>query len=448
MKSPEVTVTSFAGIRNTLPAERLNPHDLVEAVNVDLDTSGHPSRRAGQTMKVIGASHSLWAEGGLCLFIKDGVMKQLNPDYSTHTLATGLNDDPMAYLHVAGRTYHSNGAQTGVLDSGHVRAWGIGIDGIVAHGTITAGTLLAGSYQYAMTYIRNDGQESGTGIATRIDLPDGAGINFTWDIPDDLTIVDVALYLTQPNGETLLQAAVVDVEAGQFTYAGGHRSLPLATQWYDAPPAGQCLALYRGRIYIAAGAFLFATAAHGYEYCDLRDYLAIDGSRITMIAPLEFGMLVGTEKGVYFLSGNALTEFAIVLREGSGALPGSLLMLDGQAVTGNPQITGKVALFTLTDGIYLGMPDGSTSSLTQERFALDVSGTAAAGFRNDGTLAQYLLSIAAAEPAPVVVPVAPIPPAPSINAYAGVGTSQGSVQVDGVGAAIVEAVGSADGVAD
>jgi hypothetical protein len=66
--------TSFAGVRNTLEAERLHvmptrdnaTTDLVEAVNVDIDNSGQVARRSGIAVVNAGACHSLWSGASRC----------------------------------------------------------------------------------------------------------------------------------------------------------------------------------------------------------------------------------------------------------------------------------------------------------------------------------------------------------------------------------------------
>lgn len=401
--SKPLALHGFAGIRNTLPPERVRSVptkdaplvDLVEADNVDIDNSGQLRRRAGQTLKVAGAIHSLWAAGDLALYVQDGTMYRLFEDMTAEPLAEGLGSARMSYVLANERVYHANGEVAAVVDEGRVRTWGIALSDVDVAASATSGNLDAGVYLFAMTLLRADGQESGTGAAQRIDLAAGAGIAFSWSVPADTDITDVALYLSQPNGETLLQAAVVDVEAGQYTYTGGVRSLPLATQWLDAPPVGSVLAAYRGRIYIAAGDVLYATAALSYEHCDLRDYRAFDGSEIRIVAPVEAGLFVGTAQAVYFLAGASFADNTLVKKMEFGAVKGSLVQADGGVVTGQDALSGKpVVLFTTTHGVVLGLPDGTLTDLTEDRFAMPATGDGAAVLI-DGTATRYIVSMTA-----------------------------------------------------
>lgn len=391
----DVPFKAFAGVCNTLPAERLKPTDLTAAVNVTIDDSGRVTRRDGQVLLAPGVGvHSLWAEGDLCCYVKGGGMYRLWPDLTAQLVALGLSDDPMTYVRVADRVYHSNGKTTGLLAEGSVRGWGIPLDSAVVGISPTTGHLPPGTYQCALTWLTRDGRESGTGLAARLDLPHGGGIRFVWTAPADMHITEAALYVTQANGEVLHQALVVDVEDEQASYVGGDRSLPLATQWLDAPPAGQCLAFYRGRIYIAAGPYLYATSPHGLEYCDLRDYLAIDGSRINVLLPVDGGLFVGTEQGVYFLAGAALAEHSLVAKSAARAVAGSGVLADGQKVTGRAELAGvKVVLLTTSDGVLLGLSDGSMANLTQERYQFAAGQRAAAILQPEATRTDYLLSM-------------------------------------------------------
>jgi hypothetical protein len=397
----DVSLGSFSGIHNTLSAERIKTTasrddssvDLVEAVNVDIDNSKQLSRRPGQTLKIAGAAHSLWADGAICLFIAAGSMFIMNEGYGLTEVAAGLSTDPMSYVLANGRVYHSNGVVTGVVDEGRVRAWGVDINDIHVRGIATGGTMPAGTYLYAMTFTTRDGQESGTGLAQRIDLPFGGGIDFNWSVPDDTNIVDCSIYISQENGEVMYLAAKLDVEQQTFAYVGGERTLPLATQWMDAPPAGQALALHKGRIYIAAGEYLYATTALSYEHCDLRDYRAFDGTPINVVAAVEGGLFVGTEKEIYFLNGATFGDNTLVRKMEFGAVRGSLVYADGQAVTGNPAMNGViVALFATSDGIVMGSPDGSLINLTRERYQMPEGKGGAAVFMA-GQYSKYLLTM-------------------------------------------------------
>lgn len=398
----DFTIQAVAGIRNTLTSERLHnvptrkvpAVDLVEARNVDIDDSFAVSRRAGQTLESAHFAHSLWANADqtICLFVEDQSLKRLmGIGGPVVTLAQGLTSGRrMAYVAVNDRVYFSNGVQTGVID-GSVRSWGMAATEAPAVSAI-AGLLGAGVYQAAYTHLRRDGQESGSALPAQITLAEGAGVRFTWNVPDDADVDQVALYLSEPNGMVMYQAGIYPVGALSADVTGPALALPLATQWLDAPPAGQCLALHNGRIFIGAGAFVFGTAALDFEHCDLRDYLALDGSAVRFIVGVTGGLFIGTAQAVYFASGERLESYTLRKVSTGSAVTGSVVTANGAVVTGNPELSAQeVVLFTTDEGVLMGLPDGSVQNLTQERYRFAPGDEGAAVFREEATRHQYLL---------------------------------------------------------
>jgi hypothetical protein len=389
---PDVTFGTFAGLHNTIPAERLKPADLVAAVNVDIDNGGRAQRRPGIELRRAGASHSLWSHGSNCLFVQGDTLYRLHQDYASSIVATGLTPDLlMNYIDVNGRVYWSNGFETGVLTEEGSRSWGMTVPDLPRL-TPIPGLLPAGQYQVVVTYVRADGQESGTGMAAQIQLAADSGVRVDWPIPNDPTIVQVSVYITEPNGKVLYRAGTGDVDDGGGDVTSVHLSLPCDTQWLDAPPPGQCLSYHRGRILIASGAHLYATTALGYEYVDLRDYLAIDDTLIRFVGGVEHGIFVGTEQNVYFLAGDRLDDMTMKVVAEGAAVARSLVHTDGFAATGNANLSGQqVVLFTCAAGVCMGLGDGSVVNVTGERFSFPTAPLGAAALRQDDALAQYLL---------------------------------------------------------
>ena len=400
----DVTFSNFAGIQNTLPPERLHSLptrddpscDLVTALNVDIDNSGQVSRRAGQTLKVAGAAHSLFANGNDCFFVQGGTLQRLNPDFTVTALATGLTlNAPASFLKVNQRIYWSNGLQNGVID-GNNRSWGMRIPDAPGLLTLAQGQLKAGNYQSVVTFTRRDGQESGAGLPSTLLLGEGSGVQVSWAVPMDAQIDQALVYLSEPNGMVLYLAGQVDASAGSLNVTTARLALPLASQWMDKSPAGQCLAYHRGRIFIGSNEFLFGTTALGYEYVDYRDYLALDGTAIAFVIGVEHGLYVGTGKAVYFVSGDKLEDFTYrVVVEGFG-IARSAVAVDGFAATANPALAGQqCVLFATAIGICMGMPEGSITHLTQNDYRFTATPSGAAHFRETDTLNQYLLSLPA-----------------------------------------------------
>jgi hypothetical protein len=387
------TFSKFAGLLNTQNPERFTPADLVTADNVDIDDSGQIFLRDGQALEVAGAAHSVWSNSDhtLALFVAGTGLLRLNADYSTTTLATVTAALRMAYVEVAGRVYFTNGADTGVIANGVARSWGMAVPVSQPTAVAIAGVLHAGRYLYALTYIRSDGQESGTGLSGVIDLPEGSGIRFLLVPPTDPDVVGEIVYVSTENGEVMYLALTLPPSTTSADYLGSglELALPLRSQWMFQPPPGQVLAHYRGRVLIGAGEFIFPTASLGYEYCDFRDFLALDASRVRVIAPVENGIFVGTAKGVHFLAGESLTAMTRVLRLDAPAVEGTLVYADGAVVTDHALDGYQVPIFCTAAGVVMGKPDGSLENMTTDRYRFNVGTIGAAFFRNDTTVRQY-----------------------------------------------------------
>lgn len=392
--------TSYAGIRNTLEAERLHvmptkddpTTDLVAAVNVDLDNSGLPTRRAGTSLVRAGAAHSLWAQGDMCIFASGTSLMRLYPDYSSEVLTTVLTANaPVSYVEVNGRIYWGNGHESGVIAAGASRSWGMDIP--AAPGlSIVGGQLTPGQYQCVVTHVRNDSQESGAGLPSVLTLSADGGIRATWTLPSDPTIELARVYLSTPDGTVMYLADECPIDDLYTEIASCAFAVPLNTHWHDKPPAGQALAYANGRIYIAEGAFIFGTCELGYEYVDLRDYLALDGTRVRVLAGLEGGLFAATDNATYFLRGKLFSEMEMTIVATEGGVEGSLVYVDGQRATGIPEMAGRrCALFTTGAGVLLGLPDGTVMNLTQERYRFDSTELGAAVFHENTKLNSYLL---------------------------------------------------------
>lgn len=121
-----VILQKFAGIRNTVTAERLAPDELERAVNVDIDDAGQIHRRRGWTRVVGGDFASLFtAANGTVYGVKNGQLGVINPNYSFVTLRAGVGPAPLAYVQVGPEVYFSSLTDSGViLPNGSIALWG------------------------------------------------------------------------------------------------------------------------------------------------------------------------------------------------------------------------------------------------------------------------------------------------------------------------------------
>ena len=87
--------------------------DLAVAYNVDIDDTGRVGRRKGFTQQVSTDCHSLFCDGGACLYVTGDALTLLRTDYGTKALRNVHAGSVMRYAQVNDETYYCNGWQTG-----------------------------------------------------------------------------------------------------------------------------------------------------------------------------------------------------------------------------------------------------------------------------------------------------------------------------------------------
>lgn len=126
-KAPDLpeslVVGAFAGLRNTIAAERLQPSDLAAAVNVDLDDAGQIRRRRGRTQISAAAHHSLVQIAEQHLVVRDGVLGSLSSGY-VFTPLREVGPQPLSYTAVGRDIYFSSAVTNGKIIDGAYQLWG------------------------------------------------------------------------------------------------------------------------------------------------------------------------------------------------------------------------------------------------------------------------------------------------------------------------------------
>ena len=385
-------IKAFAGIRNDVTAERFSEGDLEIANNVDIDNTGKLLLREGYAKKINGAYHSLWSAGDICLFVTGAQLRRLSSDLTTSTL---IRNDltpnlRMEYHFTNDNVYYSNGKQTGIYNNSGNRTWGIVPPSYQPIAQQDFGDLPAGRYQFALTYVRGDNQESGTGIADAINITTGA-IRFTdIAVSSDPAVTHKIIYISTHNGEVLYRAIVLDNTTTSALYNGADLRTPLDTQFMQNAPAGQIIGSFAGYMYVAYDKWLHYSDAFGFELFDLRRYLPFD-SVITLFAPMIDGVFVGTQKAIYFMQGRDPDAMKLDKRADYGVIANTLCYVPATSIAGLDAQPDEVAIiFTAQNGICYGVNNGILVNMTQQRYAYDKSSAGAALFKNNNNANQYI----------------------------------------------------------
>jgi hypothetical protein len=364
---PEIKISKFLGINDVDPPEMTKPGELQIATNVDITDTHQARRRDGYSSVLPGTPHSLWSNETICLFRERTNLRNLNKSWSASTIRSGLSgSNRMNYLDLNGNIYYTDELVTGVYNGISDRSWGLEVPPKPVLAS-TVGNLQEGRYICVLTYIRDDGQESGTSESTHIDLSDGGGIIITLPTSSDPTVDYVYIYLTSCNGETFYLAGEVANGTASFTYSGDTTefSLKCLTLNMFPPPPGQNIQFYNGRILVAQNNILWYSNPYNYELFDLiHGYISFD-SRITLIGPVEGGVWVGTQKKIVFLAGKDATEFQYIEKIDCAAIEGTQQKLTDVGKEGNEIVAWILASW---DGAVIITANGSFKNITESKY--------------------------------------------------------------------------------
>lgn len=114
----------FAGMKNTVTAERLSQEELESAVNVDLDDAGQPHRRRGYRQVAIGKWHSLFqCNDGTVLGVCNNMLGWVRPSY-VFVPIVGVTDDHIEFEQIANTVYFTSRSVSGKIVAGTYQPWG------------------------------------------------------------------------------------------------------------------------------------------------------------------------------------------------------------------------------------------------------------------------------------------------------------------------------------
>jgi hypothetical protein len=395
------TFGPFRGLRNNVSSEMFSPEDLEVALNVDISDALSVSRRKGYSAPVTAAvDRDLWAAGSICLGVGSNALKRVHPDYSTTTLRSGLTASrALSYTAVGDRVFYSNGVELGCVQNGASRTWGLAVPGTPV-AAATAGALRAGRYQYAVTYLRSDGQESGAGKAGTIELTAAGGIALSAiPVSTDPSVAYKIVYATSVGGETLYRTGLIANAATTYVIdevrAGAS---PLVTQFLSAPPAGDFIAHWNGWLLVASGTRLYPSEPYAPELFDLRRAVPFLDN-ITMVAPVDEGVWIGTGTQVIWLTGASPEAWKYRVAAEYGVIPGTLSYTESELL-GDGSVRGEVvAFFATTRGHCVGRVGGAFANLTQDRYAYPAMDRGASVVRRHRGTAQFLVTLQGTEAA-------------------------------------------------
>lgn len=367
------------------------------AENVDIDAGGKPRRRGGYSLISAGSAHSMWApdEADWGLAVQAGELRRIYESGAIEPVALVHPLKRMAFTEAAGWIFGSNGQTRFIIDEAGIRPWGV--EDPASQPSLSSssesGGLAAGQYQVAATFLDGRGQESGTGKAATITVPEGGAIlAAAIPQPAEPHVQRVRLYCSSCNGDVLY--SVADLPVGASTYVIGVADIEgagrsLSTQFCERVPPSRLLMAYRGRIYFVPeegdGTRLFYTHPLMYGlYRQDQGYLPLPG-RIAGVVPVLEGFYVGTEKQTVYFSGDDPATFTRRTLDAHGMVPGTATRVRGAAF-GAETIQTLTAVWWSTNGeLIRGDSGGFLTPISRNRLALPAySGGAVLHRERDG----------------------------------------------------------------
>jgi len=388
---------------------------LREATNVDLDSSGVPSLRAGYTQAVAGTDvHSCWSDDYLPwgLYVDSTGLRAVHPDISTELLVDGLAPGlPVSYCRINTAVVWTNGTQRGQVNLDlEATNWSCPypnnqVDLAVQDG----GALDQGTYNVTATYVDKYGRESGAPLAATIDVPNNSYIDIT-NIPqpgDTDAVPYVRIYATGGNDGAL--RAVATLPAGTPSYQLDQRPTgkPLETLFLRPLPAGQLTCAGNGRQFVARNSTVCYSPALRYGLYNPAHHRVSFNGRITMMAFVGdgspgAGLYVSDSKRVYFLAGADPAEWKQVIASPYSVVPGAFTTVAGDLV--GLDSPSPVPVWLSANGfLSVGAPGGQIVVLKEHEAVIDQAESGALMFREQAGTRQLVAALKGNQPSPLAV---------------------------------------------
>jgi hypothetical protein len=378
----------FMGINNVQPDHRLRSNELRRAEDVDIGLSNEITRRSGYSELSALCHKNLWQADGFMLATCDSDLVKTTGGTQT-VLYPSLGVDRVWYCNLPdGRTTFSNGLISGITDGTTTTSWGTPKPASIGALTAVAGSLFAGDYQWAVTYVRlSDGLEGPPEYSNPVAVSSG-GVLLT-GLPT-LAGHSINVYLTGANGGTLYFAGSTLTSSFSFLSENSSLVLPLRTEHMVPMPKGTVTALWRGRVLVADGGTLWASLPQRWEFCDTRRDFKQFSKTITLIQPVDDGVYIGTANELAFLAGTEFDKLVYTPVLAGRVVLGSGVEVRGELIKRGDRVGDGRAMICIADGVLTaGFGGGSIARLTESRYATAATEVFAT-FRMNGRVPQYI----------------------------------------------------------
>lgn len=399
-------IKKFLGLNNVTSPERFKPGELALATDMEIDNTGRLMSRRGKAVINATPSHSVFSyDGGA--FLSQGVNIYGVEADLTLTLAKVLTSSAyVAYDFTLGVAYFSNGTDVGRFVGRTYKTWGVTPPVSQPVCVATNGNLRAGRYMYAMTYLRSDGHESGTGLAAQTDLTATGGLRLNGlEVSSNVDVTSKAIYVSTRDGEIMYLATVIpNAQTAVVISDEPSAGIPLTTQFAGPPPPGTIVRIFNGIAYVVSGNMVYYSDPYNFElFRPDNNFLQFPGT-VSLFDWVNTGIYAATsdsegdgDEGMgltWFLAGGRPDQFNPKQVFNYGATPGTSCKVESGWFGPQVERIGEPALIWASrHGVCVGNDGGSAHNLTESRYSFPSAQYGAALVRQNRGFVQYLVTM-------------------------------------------------------
>lgn len=386
-KSP--IVMPVEGIDLLSPDTEIRPGRARRVINADIDRSGTLTRRAGRHRIAAGTDFHTIRATAAGLFVGRGTGLYLtHPETGQPLVLTDLGDPgPFDFADYNGWTYiltPTNGVFR-VRADGHAQRCGVALPSQLptAH-PHPNGALPAGRYGVAITAVDSTGEESPAATLGQVHLPDGGGVRLAGFALDQDTQYNV--YLTAPDSQVLRMSEAAYGGLGEYIVTRYPDGAVCNTRDLQPLPGGHIIRAARGRILIAQGDTLwYSEPLRPHLHDPSAGFVRFVG-RIRMVEPIDAGVLVGDDHGVWLLDGADFSDVRLRQVSTTRMLAGTSKQIPA-GVARRADAVGAMVVWLSTEGYVLADATGRAIALHADRVRISdtLVGQSALVFKDGAT---------------------------------------------------------------
>lgn len=281
---------------------------------------------------------------------------------STHTLAQIASSGRLVGTVLNSELFLCTATEALRFDGSNLRRWGVPTVTDQPVPIVVPGSMLAGTYQAAITLVNSSGEEGGTVNPIQVSVSDGGGLLFDPILPAGYTY---RLYVGSNSAETLYQQY-----EGSAAFAVTNLrddTARLETLNLRSPVGGDQMAALGSILLIADGNTLWHTLAMSPHLVDMSKNFFQYPEPISVVLQVDGGVFVCADK-TYFLQSPDSGDVVQSKKLEYGAVPG----------TGSILPDGRACWMTQY-GLAVGALDGSVTLLSQNNFVPEMAQYGASG---------------------------------------------------------------------